>query len=397
MKKAFLLAAAAIALLAVSCSKDKVQPIDISVTVDESGLASAAVKPESYEISLTNLSTAEVTKATTENGMASFNVVPGLYQVDASASASAEGRAYYFVGQVASANLSSQVQAVSVMISSSESSAIVFKELYYSCSGEYIREQFYEIYNNSDQTVYLDGLCIADAIAYGWDGTPYNFEIDNPEKYVFAQQVWQVPNKGGQYPLAPGQSAVIAEWATNHSLSTLNPASVIGDLTSSEFEALVGESTTWNGTVLTDNVAINLEHPVSAYNVPQWLPSLGGPAMMLFYPEKELNGENMISASGLYMGAREIPIEWIIDGVNCVEDETKIQNKIFPSTVDAGSIWDSGSYKGESVSRKIDETKSDGRIVYSDTNNTTNDFQVNSKPQIRRNNPGIPSWNTWAK
>jgi hypothetical protein len=32
-----------------------------------------------------------------------------------------------------------------------------------------------------------------------------------------------------------------------------------------------------------------------------------------------------------------------------------------------------------------------------DTNNSTDDFQINSVAMVRRNNPGVPSWNTWYK
>lgn len=398
MKKALLIAAAALSLLAMSCTK-KVEPVNVSVTVDASALAEGVPAPASYSVSVTNLSTAEVQKADTENGAVSFILVPGLYQVDASASASAEGRAYHYVGQEASVNITTSDQAVSVKVAATESSALAFKEIYYTNSGTnyYIREQFYEVYNNSDQTVYLDGLCIAQVVAYDYENKPYNFEIDNPEKYVFAQQVWQVSGEGTTYPLAPGESAVIAQWATNHSLATLNPASAIGDLSSAEFEALEKENTTWSGLVLTDNKAINLKNIIAAYPLPQWLSNTAGPSMILFYPEGTFENNELVAAAGLYKGAKQIPIDWIIDGVNTVEDETKIQNKSLPASIDAGVIWCTAAYSGESISRRISETTPEGRIIYQDTNNTSNDFVVNVKPMIRRNNPGIPSWNTWAK
>ena len=49
----------------------------------------------------------------------------------------------------------------------------------------------------------------------------------------------------------------------------------------------------------------------------------------------------------------------------------------------------------KSVSRKIKLTKEDGRHVYMDTNNSSEDFVVNDKPVPRRDGAKIPAWNTW--
>jgi len=63
---------------------------------------------------------------------------------------------------------------------------------------------------------------------------------------------------------------------------------------------------------------------------------------------------------------------------------------------DAGKIWCSNSYTGESVIRKIKEKKADGRIIYIDTNNSSNDFEVSPRPEIRRNGAKRPSWSNWT-
>ena len=67
MKKTILLSVAALAMaaLAVSCQKDEVVPVAVSVVVDESALVDVP-SPESYTVSLTNLSTAEVMTAETQ-------------------------------------------------------------------------------------------------------------------------------------------------------------------------------------------------------------------------------------------------------------------------------------------------------------------------------------------
>ncbi len=402
MKKSVLFVAiAGMLAIASSCRKAETLPVSFSVKVDESALVNVPM-PESYLISVTNLSTAETVTAQTENSTATFSVIPGLYSISASASASEDGVAFYYAGTLNSVNVSADNQTFDVPVSVSESSALIIKELYFTNSGDYyIREQYCELYNNSDQVVYLDGLCIAETTKYYYDGqTPYNFEIENPENYVFTQYVWQIPGNGSEYPLGPGESAVIAQWATDHSLPELNPDSAIGDLTSAEFEALTAE-TTVGDVVITDNPAINMINPVSAYSRPQWMLTSSGPSMIIFYPEGELNSTNMIAAtangSSLYGGAREIPIEWVLDAVDVVDNETMIQYKKLPESLDAGVIWiEEGAYCGKSISRKVGDTLEDGRVVYMDTNNTSNDFQVNDTPELRRGGAGIPSWNTWA-
>ncbi len=85
-----------------------------------------------------------------------------------------------------------------------------------------------------------------------------------------------------------------------------------------------------------------------------------------------------------------------MDAVELMLNESKITQKRMPAVLDAGATWVGGTYKAMSVSRKIKETREDGTVVYVDTNNSLEDFQVNDKPVPRRDGAKIPSWNTWA-
>ena len=53
------------------------------------------------------------------------------------------------------------------------------------------------------------------------------------------------------------------------------------------------------------------------------------------------------------------------------------------------------TYVSKSVARKVKETKQDGRVIYYDTNNSSEDFAVMDVPMIRRNGAKAPVWNTW--
>ena len=85
----------------------------------------------------------------------------------------------------------------------------------------------------------------------------------------------------------------------------------------------------------------------------------------------------------------------MIDAVQAVNNESEMSVLGLPTALDAGAVWCSGSYVGESIARKIKETRPDGTKVYQDTNNTSNDFEVKKDPQVRRYGAKVPSWNTW--
>ena len=131
--------------------------------------------------------------------------------------------------------------------------------------------------------------------------------------------------------------------------------------------------------------------------MPQWLTSVSGSQYIIFKPSKPLKNEDFINATNAdYNGVgREVLISDVIDAVQTVSDETGMNVLGLPKVLDAGAIWCSGSYVGESISRKIKETRPDGTKVYQDSNNTTNDFEVKKDPQVRRYDAKVPSWNTW--
>lgn len=396
MKKLFL-AIAAVAVTVLSSCDNTPKVVNATVNVSEAELAAGVPKPASYAVTLTNTTTAETLKANTENGSAAFTLAPGIYNVLVEGASNADGVAYTLSG---SDRLTAVEEgaSVTVAVKASQSAALIFKEVFYSGHYDwYFRDQYYEIYNNSDQTVYADGLCICDLDMYDWDGTPIEYDIAEPEKYVFSQFIWQVPGDGDDYPIAPGESFVIAQWATDHRIETLG-GEFGKDLTGAEFEAILGESTLWNGTVITDNPAINMNQFTAAYSMPQWLTAVGGASIVIFFPPKDLDGTALtyeVGSDSIYGAALAIPVDCILDGVHtCDSEETALSTQI-NSSIDAGFICCSGNYSNESIVRKVVETKEDGRKVYQDTNNSISDFEISTEPKIRRNGEGTPSWNTW--
>ena len=395
MKKIFYAFALASVMLLASCDKTP-KSVNATVTIDETSLAKDVPVPDSYVVTLTNTTTSEVFKADSENGSASFVLVPGIYNVMVEGQSNGSGATYSISGSGKFSALE-EGATLAVTVNAAKATALIFKELYYTGVPEwYFRDQYYEIYNNSDQTVYADGLCICNLDMYDYNGEPIDYDIPEQEKYVFAQFVWQIPGDGDDYPIAPGESFVIAQWATDHTIESLG-GSLAKDLTGAEFEAIVGESTLWNGTVITDNPAVNMRKFAAAYDMPQWLVTTSGAPMVIFFPSEDMNTEMVytVGSDSEYGRALAIPTDLILDAFRGCETAEEAALYAIPTEHEAGYIICSGAYSNESVVRKIAETKEDGRIVYKDTNNSSNDFEISTEPKIRRNGEGVPSWNTW--
>ena len=392
-------------LAMVGCQKTGTKTISINVKVDETKLVAAGIpSPESYGVKISNFATGSVIETTTENGIATaVGIIPGVYTVTVSAFQNQGGFTYTLAGSESNVSLIADGAEVVVKVDAVKEAALVFKEIYYTGvdpANFYFRDQFYEIYNNSTEVVYADGLCIAETVFANIDKSViYEWPIPNADQYVFARVIWQLPGDGKTYPVQPGESFVIAQWATNHKAENLSKGLSPVDLTGAEFEAIEKE-TTFNGILLTDNLAINMKKVVQAgYAMPQWLTSTDGSRYVLFKPSKPLKNEDFITATNAdYQGtAREIAISDVIDAVQAVNNESGMSVLGLPTALDAGAIWCSGSYVGESIARKIKETRPDGTKVYQDTNNTSNDFEVKKDPQVRRYGAKVPSWNTWIK
>ena len=389
-------------LAMVGCQKTGTKTISINVKVDETKLVAAGIpSPESYGVKISNFATGSVIETTTENGIATaVGIIPGVYTVTVSGSQNQGGFIYTIAGSESNVSLIADGAEVVVKVDAVKEAALVFKEIYYTgVKDYYFRDQFYEIYNNSTEVVYADSLCIAETIFASYDKSIiYEWPIENADQYVFVKVVWQIQGDGHTYPIKPGESFVISQWATNHKAESLSKGVSPVDLTGAEFEAIEKESTAPSGLVLTDNPAINMKKVIQAgYAMPQWLTSVSGSQYIIFKPSKPLKNEDFITATNAdYNGVgREVLISDVIDAVQTVSDETGMNVLGLPKVLDAGAIWCSGQYVGESIARKIKETRPDGTKVYQDSNNTTNDFEVKKDPQVRRYDAKVPSWNTW--
>ncbi|HHV41209.1 MAG TPA: DUF4876 domain-containing protein [Bacteroidales bacterium] len=366
----------------------------ISVTLD----VGSAPMPDNLNVKLVNFEERYELNATMapDQTITVTDILPGIYTVTVSSEKNEHGFTYNYSGNAVNIDIVTDNKPVSIKVGASKSGALVFKEVYYSGSrtptgGSYFRDQFYEIYNNSDAVQNVRGLCIAilnpltaTANLPVWDGP-------DADKYVYAGTIWQVPDDT-DYPLNPGESIIIAQMADDHQKSNLNPTSPV-NLLSAEFETFINTTA-----IIQDNPAINMDMAFWPRPTPQWLTTVFGGAFVIFMPSIPIdpNSETeVVSPVGQTAQSYRIPIEDVIDALENVGNENQMQLKRMPAVLDAGAVTVGGTYVSKSVARRVKETLPDGRVILYDTNNSTYDFEVMDTPTIRRYGAKAPAWNTW--
>jgi hypothetical protein len=333
------------------------------------------------------------TALTNNSGLATLNdVVPGTYTITVNKNLSAD-EAATLTGVAQSIQLNATENDVIVnastsltlKLSGSPAGSLLIKEVYYSGSktasgGTYFSDQFVELYNNSTEVIYLDGLCIADL--YGNSGlinpnspaTPYQGDKDN----AYASNVWRIPGSGKQHPLSPGQSVVIAQDGVNHKEASLNPNSPV-DLSQADWETFNERAD--NRDADAPNVP-NLEKLYFTGGF-DWLLTVFGPAVVIFRTD-DFEKLEKVAIPGSTLDPRiKIPNTIIIDAFEALKDAGSAGYKRVPVALDAGFVYLSDTYTSESFRRKI-ATTINGRIVLQDTNNSGNDFIKLSKPTPKK-------------
>lgn len=386
------------AIVLGACSEDsgpEVETFSVQVRVEYPSTyatvaaSGATVRLRSIERNTTDSATAD------QSGAVTFqNVVPGSYEVSASR-ALTEAESSTLTGQAVSVNLNGVVPTQSLLGASTTPIVValagsrvgnpVLKEVYYTGSrtpagGTYFSDQFFEIYNNSTDTIYVDSLYIGDA--YGNSGQinptsePTPFQAD--QQHVYLSSVWMIPGNGKDHPLAPGQSIIIAQDGINHRTDPLgNPNSPV-DLSTADWETYNERPDNRD----TDSPGVpNLERRYFTGGF-DWLVPVFGPAIVIFRtPNFEALERTPIPGSSLDPRIR-VPVGQVVDAFEALQNPNSGSYKRIPVSLDAGFISASGTYTGESARRKVASTIG-GRRVYHDRNNTGLDFEIIATPTPR--------------
>lgn len=396
--KRFFLWSAALALMTFtqSCKEDDkeistVDTVTVTVNMPSDFPSSAAYQGE---VTLQDRNSTRSYTVTAVNGKAVFNdVMFGIY--DASAAATLTHDEFASAAPELAANFSGSISLNGnlTMLSLIDQTAsaeqfeinltwavpgnLVISKIYSFGTTNlndkvYNLDKYWEIYNNSDQVQYVDGLYLGEA--YGSAVSPSVYPDVATDQCCYLQRVVRFPGDGTQYPVEPGKSIVVAMNAKNHIDSEVITQTV--DLSDADFECYVENSTSF---FPADNASVpNLEQVYGANTYAAKFGASQGAIIVLFEMDDIDNAEKVLAPGTDAYGATyayyclAVPNSKVIDAVDCyrVSLDTR-KSKHLPTDVDASNA--AIDQKGI-ADRRVAYVTPDGRKVLQDTNNSSQDF-----------------------
>ncbi|MFZ4929928.1 DUF4876 domain-containing protein [Chryseobacterium sp. Mn2064] len=425
-------------LVLLGCNRDddfggnneiKPVPFTVNIKYDASKYPAVADKGvANVTITLVNAATNDkiIGKTNADGDLVLSAVLPGTYSIQAELQLKkneyeqqlGEDTSYeivHFGGFQEKVTVNANISSTLVRISSGNLGDLVIKQYYYAGSdtklGANFRDQFIEIHNNSDQTIYADGLYLVFLEGnvnnnvtnytqpngqYDWSQTAGGGAAANTD-YVYANILIKVPGNGSQYPILPGKSIIVAQTAINHKVpftdtngtgvAIQDPSKTV-DLSHADFETYMGDYNINNGkkpfmwdiqNIMVPDMLINYWSIVSNDLILNVNSMLG--VGILRATDAEIATWKKVAAPKAPTGTLflQVPKKFIIDGVDITDKEQKVP-KDFPSDIDASRTFivnevglGQNMFTGLSVIRKTKEIIN-GRVVLQDTNNSANDF-----------------------
>lgn len=341
---------------------------------------------------------------TDESGVASVKVAHGSYIATTEFKKNeAGGTILIFNGttdQIRVTPVDASVVNQDLPLNVSRSGQIVIKEFYFAgrinpdTGKKYSDDQYIILYNNSGDVAYLDSLCVG--VADPWNALT-NGRVSHwvkPNSNELRDSVpnigigWMFPGTGRDNPLQPGEEIVISLNAINH----LESVSSSVNLGKPGYWALYDPILTYRQAVPEPGVnllegfwkvGLASSYVVSKTSPALFIYNLGGKTTEQFVEDTfTLNPRY----SNRYFDVLMVDKNSVLDGVECFRNST--DTKRFRPEIDNGFVMIDAAGQGQSVHRKIDQeatAAAGGRIVYMDTNNSSNDFEVRDVASLLNN------------
>lgn len=352
---------------------------------------------EGVDVSITNTVDNATTNLTTDaNGSVTFpNISVGTYNIVATSTTDD----YQLSGTANNVSVTIQetTQTTLEVNATNFNGGLVIKEVYSAGSG-YItlfKDSFIEIFNNSSETLYADGMYIANAFGdSGKSGDTPVSSILTDTDYVYTDVMSQIPGSGTDYPVASGQSIVIALNAINYKEGSTNPDGELDNTDATlehySIDWLEAQGRVGNSFFELDNPAVPNMTNIYMFEETNFF-RLSLPASVVLVSSEASFGDSDIvdytpTGSTSTYKVMKISVDLVVDGVDILDNSASADFKRIPSTIDAGFTFltEDGaiSYTGLSNRRKIDETATArfGRTILLDTNNSTVDFEAINFP-----------------
>ena len=342
------------------------------------------------------------TAVTDISGQASFRLPNGLYRVNLNGREDGN----IFNAAADKVVLSGKDLTLNLRISVSKSGTIVIKEIY--CGGckklpqegNYQYDQYFILHNNDYQVRYLDGLCFGTLSPYNSTGSspwvskdPVTGDTVYPEFLPIIQAVWQFPGDGDDFPLQPGEDAVIClKGAVDHAAQY--PLSV--NLNKPGYFVCYNNTYFPNTTshpAPGDQISVDryLNVVVKTGKANAYTLSISSPTLVVFRAEGVAvedyvrQSDTIIPVPGSTVdNVVKVPYEWVVDAVEVFDGTSSTNSKRLVPSLDAGYVTQTDLYLGRSLMRNIDEQASvnAGYEILQDTNNSLNDFYEREKQSL---------------
>jgi hypothetical protein len=333
---------------------------------------------------------------TDADGVAEFSLPNGLYRITLSGASESN----VFNASADRVALSGKDQKVTLGVVISKAGSIVIKEIY--CGGckklpqegDYQADQYIVLHNNDYRVQYLDGLCFGTLSPYNSAGSnPWIAVGALPEFVPIIQAVWQFPGDGDDFPLQPGEDAVMClrgaiDHAAQYPLSVnLNHPDYFVCYNSTYFT-----NTTYHpapGNLISQDRHLDVVIKTGQANA--YTMSNSSPAVVIFRAEGMTIQEyvavpdNIIQVPGSMVDrVVKVPFDWVLDAVEVFDGRSSANQKRLVPSLDAGYVTQSDVFLGHTLMRSVDEQASEaaGYEILADTNNSLNDFYESEKQSL---------------
>lgn len=394
-----LVAAMATGFTVTSCSSDD----DFGVTAKQNGVLTLNFTGENIteytnlEVEIMEINTGAIIKETLKKENAhSFEVPYGSYKITVNGVVIASNEEVRAAG-TGQTDVTSAVKNLTIPLFVKKfHEDFIIEEVFFtgvktSDNKNYNSSRYFKITNNTNKILFADQLIIGQSEFLTTDDknpTPYNKNLSFAVKGVMV-----LPGNGNQYPVQPGDFIVIADNAINHKQNT----STAYDLHNADFEfpstnpalGQVDNPSVPNADIIYSQTNFDMflmhNRGFESYVIARF-PT--GEDKITFlqkfkYDYSYQNSAGTITSKSAYA----IPNSWIIDAENN-SVPTKFIHTLTAPGIDSGwtsvGATDSDANRfGKSVRRKTAGTMTNGKNLYMDTNNSTNDFTKDAVPSLK--------------
>lgn len=422
-----------------ACNEDDNVPQLELVTVQVSYPANSAFSVlEGLEVKMT-AGPLSYTETTNAEGKAEFTVPVGIYDISVSTNAASEGgSAYVYNGlktSVAIAGNWNSLDVVALELIESKSSQVIIKELFIGGSlrddgsGVFLYDRYLILYNNSATTANLGNMCLATIAPYNAQSSNDYYTNDGvllyeAENWIPASQaIWYFQK---DVSIEPGKQIVVA--LANAVNNTVTYSKSINFDNAQYYCTYDPDKFTHAATYPSPAASIPTNQYLKAEKLgagTAWTLSVTSPGLFIFEtdgitPSAFAADVSLTHTLGAYV-SKKVPVSWVVDGLEAFLLNNANNKKRFTSAVDAGYVYHVNQ-QGYSIYRNVDKAatealaenagklvynyslgtsgfeggttdpsgidaeasaKNGARIIYKDTNSSTNDFHLRKEASLR--------------